>query len=50
MKVVDEVGAAMIVVGTVGENPIGGAMLGSVVLKRVHCSSTPLLVVPTTEG
>lgn len=50
LEVAEEAGAAMIVVGTVGENPISGAMLGSVVLKLVQRSSTPLLVVPTTEG
>jgi nucleotide-binding universal stress UspA family protein len=49
LRVADEVDAAMIVVGTVGENPISGAILGSVVLKLVQRSSTPLLVVPTTE-
>jgi len=45
-----EVGAGLIVVGTVGENPISGALLGSVVLKFVQRSSVPLLVVPTQEG
>ena len=49
LAVADEVGATMIVVGTVGENPISGAVLGSVVLKLVQRSSTPLLVVPTKE-
>jgi len=49
LAVADEVDAAMIVVGTVGENPISGALLGSVVLKLVQRSSIPLLVVPTTE-
>lgn len=50
LAVAEEVGASMIVVGTVGESPITGAVLGSVVLKLVQRSSTPLLVVPTTEG
>ena len=45
-----EIGASTIVVGTVGENPISGALLGSVVLKLVQRSPTPLLIVPTTEG
>jgi nucleotide-binding universal stress UspA family protein len=49
MAVAKETGASTIVVGTVGENPISGALLGSVVLKLVQRSSTPLLVVPTTE-
>ncbi len=48
--VAEEVGAGLIVVGTVGEGPISGALLGSVVLKLVQKSSLPLLVVPTQEG
>ncbi len=50
MSVAKEIGAGTIVVGTVGENPISGALLGSVVLKLVQRSSTPLLIVPATEG
>jgi nucleotide-binding universal stress UspA family protein len=50
LSVAQEVGASTIVVGTVGENPISGSLLGSVVLKLVQKSSTPLLVVPTGEG
>ena len=50
LAVADDVGASTIVVGTVGENPISGAMLGSVVLKLVQRSSIPLLIVPTREG
>jgi nucleotide-binding universal stress UspA family protein len=50
LAVAEEVDAALIVVGTVGESPISGAVLGSVVLKLVQRSSTPLLVVPTTEA
>lgn len=49
MEVAKEIGASMIVVGTVGESPISGALLGSVVLKLVQKSSCPLLVVPTAE-
>ena len=45
-----EIGASTIVVGTVGENPISGAILGSVVLKLVQRSTVPLLIVPTREG
>jgi len=33
-----------------GENPISGAILGSVVLKLVQRASRPLLIVPTREG
>ncbi len=50
MAVAKELDASTIVVGTVGENPISGAILGSVVLKLVQRSSIPLLVVPTKEG
>ena len=46
MKVAKELDAGTIVVGTVGENPISGAILGSVVLKLVQRSAIPLLVVP----
>ena len=47
MEVADEVNAGLIVVGTVGESPIRGAVLGSVVLKLVQRCSRPMLVVPT---
>ena len=50
LEVAKEVGADVIVVGTVGENPITGAILGSVVLRLVQRSPLPVLVVPTTEG
>ena len=50
LGVAEEVGAGLIVVGTVGEGPISGALLGSVVLKLVQKSSLPLLIVPTQEG
>jgi nucleotide-binding universal stress UspA family protein len=45
----DEVDAALVAVGTVGESPISGAILGSVVLKLVQRSRRPLLVVPGGE-
>ena len=50
IQVAEEVGADTIVVGTVGENPISGALLGSVVLRLVQRSSTPLLVVPAPQA
>ena len=50
IDVAKEVGAVAIVVGTVGENPISGAFLGSVVLRLIQRSSIPVLVVPTTES
>ena len=36
----------MIVVGTRGEGPISGVLLGSVPYKLVHRSHVPVLVVP----
>jgi nucleotide-binding universal stress UspA family protein len=50
IAVAKEVGADVIVVGTVGESPISGALLGSVVLRLVQRSPMPVLVVPTDEG
>jgi nucleotide-binding universal stress UspA family protein len=50
LDVAQEVDAQLIAVGTVGESPISGAILGSVVLKLLHRSPLPLLVVPTKEG
>jgi nucleotide-binding universal stress UspA family protein len=50
LDVAEEVGASLIAVGTVGEGPISGAILGSVVLRLVQRSKIPLLVVPTAEG
>jgi nucleotide-binding universal stress UspA family protein len=50
LAVAEEVGASLIVVGTEGENPITGAVLGSVVLKLVQRSKVPLLVVPVTTS
>ena len=38
--------AQMIVVGTQGEHPLAGAILGSVPHKLLHVSTLPLLVVP----
>ena len=50
IQVAEEVGADTIVVGTVGENPISGALMGSVVLRLVQRSHIPLLVVPAAGG
>ena len=36
----------MIVVGTHGEHPLTGAVLGSVPHKLLHLSAVPVLVVP----
>jgi nucleotide-binding universal stress UspA family protein len=39
-------GARMIVVGTYGESPLRGAVLGSTPHKLLHLSSVPVLAVP----
>lgn len=49
IAVAADTGASTIVVGTVGESPISGAILGSVVLRLVQRSPYPVLVVPTSE-
>ena len=41
--------ASMIVVGTHGEHPLAGAILGSVPHKLLHVSTVPVLVVPEHE-
>lgn len=38
--------AAMIVVGTHGQSPITGMLLGSTAYRLVHSSTTPVLIVP----
>jgi nucleotide-binding universal stress UspA family protein len=42
-------GARLIVVGSRGERPLVGAILGSVPYRLVHQSRIPVLVVPPTE-
>jgi nucleotide-binding universal stress UspA family protein len=46
VAVAERVGASMIVVGTNGEHPLTGIVLGSVPHKLVHVSPVPVLVVP----
>ena len=46
LDVGDEVDATVIVVGTTGESPLRGAMLGSTPHKLLHLSSRPVLCVP----
>jgi len=41
--------AEMIIVGTHGESPISGFLLGSTAYKLVHTTTTPVMVVPTAE-
>ena len=45
----DERDARMIVVGTRGESPIRGALIGSTPHKLLHLSQRPVLVVPAPE-
>jgi nucleotide-binding universal stress UspA family protein len=49
IKLADELDARAIVVGTFGEHPIKGALLGSVPHKLLHVSERPVLVVPVSE-
>jgi len=46
VDVAERTGASMIVVGTNGEHPIRGVVLGSVPHKLLHVSRVPVLVVP----
>jgi len=43
---VERHGASLVVVGTHGEHPLTGAILGSVPHKLLHVSPVPVLVVP----
>jgi nucleotide-binding universal stress UspA family protein len=45
MTVAEKRKARMIVVGSHGESPLRGAVLGSTPYKLVHSSKTPVLVV-----
>jgi nucleotide-binding universal stress UspA family protein len=49
LGVADEVDARMIVVGSYGDSPLKGAILGSTPHKLVHLSKRPLLVVHGTD-
>ena len=46
LRVAGERDARMIVVGTHGEHPLAGVVLGSVPHKLLHLSKVPVLVVP----
>ena len=46
LAVAQQHGAELIVVGTHGESPIRGALLGSTAYKLVHSTTRPILVVP----
>lgn len=49
VRVADDRDATVIVVGTSGESPIRGAMLGSTPHKLLQLSNRPVLCVPPTE-
>lgn len=49
MEIAAERDARAIVVGTYGERPIKGAILGSTPHKLLHLSERPVLVVPVAE-
>jgi nucleotide-binding universal stress UspA family protein len=49
MKTADELDARMIVVGSFGEPPLKGVILGSTPNKLLHLSDRPVLVVPADE-
>jgi len=46
VRLADETDARFIVVGTYGEGPIKGAILGSTPHKLLHMSERPVVVVP----
>jgi nucleotide-binding universal stress UspA family protein len=46
IQVADDCDATVIVVGTAGESPLKGAMLGSTPHKLLHLSDRPVLCVP----
>jgi nucleotide-binding universal stress UspA family protein len=50
LDVAREHGARLIVVGTYGESPLRGAILGSVPHKLLQASEIPVLVVPVPHG
>jgi nucleotide-binding universal stress UspA family protein len=49
LDVAEEVDATVIVVGTTGESPLRGAMLGSTPHKLLHLSDRPVLCVPVSR-
>jgi nucleotide-binding universal stress UspA family protein len=50
LQLADQHDARAIVVGTYGEHPIKGALLGSTPNKLLHVSERPVLVVPVIDG
>jgi nucleotide-binding universal stress UspA family protein len=50
VELADAVGAQMIVVGSYGEKPLKGALIGSTAHKLLHLSERPVLVVRAAAG
>jgi nucleotide-binding universal stress UspA family protein len=50
LALADEHQARMIVIGTHGERPLMGVVLGSTPYKLLHRSPVPVLVVPAPSG
>jgi len=50
LRLSEERGARLIVVGSYGESPLRGAVLGSVPHKLLHLSAVPVLAVPAVHG
>ena len=50
VAIAQQTDASMIIVGTNGEHPIKGVVLGSVPHKLLHLSHVPILVVPDPSG
>jgi nucleotide-binding universal stress UspA family protein len=50
IDVAEQRGASMIVIGTRGESPVVGAILGSTAYKLLHRTTVPVLVVPAPEA
>lgn len=49
LRLADELNATVIVVGSYGESPLRGAVLGSTPHKLLHLSQRPVLAVPATS-
>lgn len=50
VSITEQHGARMIIVGTYGESPLKGAVLGSTPHKLVQIATVPVVVVPASEA
>ena len=50
LRLGDELDAVVIVVGSYGESPLRGAVLGSTPHKLLHLSGRPVLAVPASAA